>query len=170
MRGLFWVCAISIAMLNSPWVYASSKTPGKVIAGWVEKVGFGDEGAIIKAKLDTGAKTSSIHAENIEKFKKDDDHWVRFTLMLEDKKGKLHEIAMEAPRSRRVKIKNHDGDHERRVVVDLDFCFDGRQHTAEFTLANRSEYIYSVLLGREFLKGVAVVDPDATFLTKAACP
>ncbi len=169
MRHAFVGLTAIVFVLCSLFVQGSSKTPGKVIAGWVEKVSFGENETIVKAKLDTGAKTSSIHAEGIRKFKKEDEHWVAFTLVLEDKDGELHRLDLEAPRSRRVRIKNHDGDYDRRVVVELDFCFDGRSHVAEFTLADRTEFIYPVLLGREFLDRVAVVDPGATFLTKALC-
>ena len=69
-----------------------------------------------------------------------------------------------------MRIKNSDGNHDRRSVVELEICFDGRKHVTEFTLADRSEYIYSVLLGREFMQGIAVVDPESTFLTQAVCP
>ena len=161
--------SLVILIFCSTLANARSDTPGKVIAGWVEKIGFNNNELTTKVKLDTGAKTSSIFAKNIKKYKRDGKHWVDFTLILEDKEEKLHKIPMSAPRSRRVRIKNHDGDHDSRVVVELDFCFDGRDHSAEFTLADRSEYIYPVLLGRAFLKGVAIVDPSAIFLTQATC-
>mgnify|MGYP001323967239 FL=1 len=148
---------------------AESTTPGKVIAGWVEKISFHDNNFITKAKLDSGAKTSSIFAKDIKKYMLNDAPWVDFTLVLRGENDTHHQIPMSAPLSRRVKIKNHDGDHDRRIVVEISFCFDGRLHEAEFTLADRSEYIYPVLLGRSFLKDVAVIDPDATFLTKATC-
>lgn len=148
---------------------ASSRDPGKVIAGWVEKVTFNALPVAVKAKLDTGAKTSSLHATNIALFKKNNQYWVRFTLNLKDSNGKLHTVQLEKPRSRKVKIKNHDGEHDRRPVVTLNFCFDGRQHSTDFTLTDRAEYIYPVLLGRTFLQGIAVVDPDSTFLTQASC-
>lgn len=148
---------------------ADSSTPGKVIAGWVEKISFHDNSLTTKAKLDSGAKTSSIFAKDIKKYKFKGENWVDFTLVLHDEDDIRHQIPMSTPRARRVKIKNHDGDHDRRIVVELSFCFDGRHHKAEFTLADRSEYIYPVLLGRSFLKEVAIIDPDATFLTKATC-
>ena len=66
-------------------------------------------------------------------------------------------------------IKNYDGVHDQRYVVDLDICFNGRKYLTEFTLADRSEYIYDVLLGRQFLKKVAIIDPNSTFLTLATC-
>lgn len=167
----YWVKSVSILFLlfSASIALADSASPGKVIAGWVEKISFTHHDLAVKVKLDTGAKTSSIFAKDIKNYKRDGDNWVDFTLVLQDDNDKIHTTAMSAPRSRRVRIKNHDGDHDRRVVVEIPFCFDGRMHEAEFTLADRSEYIYPVLLGRSFLEKVAVVDPDATFLTKASC-
>jgi len=147
--------------------YASSNTPGKVISGWVEKVVI--QGGIVKAKLDTGAKTSSIHAENIRYYKKQNKRRVSFEFVYTDAANNLQRVLMDRPVVRKTKIKTQDSQHERRGVISLDFCFDGRQQTAQFTLSDRSDYIYPVLLGRRFLKTVAVVDPDAEFLTLAAC-
>ncbi|MGI9227551.1 MAG: ATP-dependent zinc protease family protein [Gammaproteobacteria bacterium] len=150
-------------------VILSSKEPAKVIAGWVENVRIENQNYKVKAKLDTGAKTSSIHATNIESFKKNEEKWVRFTLSLADSKENRHKIDIEKPRSRKTSIKNHDGSPDKRYVVDLQICFNGRTFTTEFTLADRSEYIYDVLLGRQFLKNVTIIDPDETFLTLAEC-
>ena len=169
MKVLQGLCA-AILLLAAPLTHGSSQDPGKVIAGWIEKISLVEQPLILKAELDTGAKTSSIHAINVEQFKKNDDRWVRFDLLLTDENDKQHTIHMETPKARRVRIKNTDGDHDRRAVVELEICFDGRKHVTEFTLADRSEYIYDVLLGREFLQGVAVVDPENTFLTQASCP
>ncbi len=146
-----------------------AKEPARVIAGWVEKVRINGHDFAVKAKLDTGARTSSIHANNIKSFKKDGERWVKFTLILKDSKDNLHEIELEKPRSRRTNIKNHDGEHDKRHVVDLEVCFNGRKYTTEFTLADRQEYIYDILLGRQFLKKVAIVDSKSIFLTTAKC-
>ncbi len=154
--------------LSVPYIYA--KQPARIIAGWVEKVRIENQDYDVKAKLDTGAKTSSIYATNVEPFKKDGKRWARFTLHLTDSKGTKHKLNLERPRARKANIKNHDGNHDKRYVVELDICFNGRKYTSEFTLADRSEYIYAVLLGRQFLKTTAIVDPDKTFLTLSACP
>ena len=169
MKVLQGLCA-AILLLAAPLSQGSSQDPGKVIAGWIEKISLVEQPLTIKAKLDTGAKTSSIHAINVEQFKNNDERWVRFDLLLKDENDKQHTIHMETPKARRVRIKNTDGDHDRRAVVELEICFDGRKHVTEFTLANRAEYIYDVLLGREFLQGIAVIDPENTFLTQAGCP
>tara|TARA_R100000687_G_C6447165_1_gene163403 strand:+ start:264 stop:809 length:546 start_codon:yes stop_codon:yes gene_type:complete len=165
--------AISAALITgllalSPVVSAEKdqEKPGKVIAGWVEKIILLDNGdEPIKAKLDSGAKTSSLHASKIEKFQRDGDDWVRFTFV--DKQGE--ETEFERPEVRGVKIKDLDGGFDRRPVVEMDICFDGRLRTTQFTLADREGFVYRILLGRRFLAGVAVIDSEATYLTKEHC-
>lgn len=102
------VLLILLLVFGSNSAIASSKTPGKVVAGYIEKVVIENQKFSTKAKLDTGAKTSSIYAENIEKFKVGKERWVRFTLVLDDVKNIKHKITLERKRARRVKIKNHD--------------------------------------------------------------
>lgn len=169
MKVLHGLCA-ALLLLAAPLSQGSSQDPGKIIAGWIEKICLVEQSLILKAKLDTGARTSSIHAINVEQFKKNDKDRVRFDLLLTGVNDKQHTIHMERPRARRVRIKNNVGDSDRRVVVELEICFDGRKYTTEFTLANRAEYNYDILLGREFLQGIAVIDPENTFLTQAGCP
>lgn len=171
---MIWVLGLACLALSAPaTLYASSKTPGKVIAGWVEKITLPNASSSkltpIKAKLDTGAETSSIHAEDIKTFRRGGKRWVEFTLVLRDSSDKILRIAMKKANQRRIKIKNRDGSHDRRPIVELDICFDGRTHSTQFSLADRSEFIYPILLGRKFLEGIAVVDPQATFLTLANC-
>lgn len=145
---------------------AEKDQPGKVIAGWVERVTVLDiRDNPIKAKLDSGANTSSIHAIDIKKFERDGDDWVRFKFV--DKDGDSKE--MERPQVRGVKIKDLDGGADHRPVIELDMCFDGRIHKTQFTLSDRSGFNYRILLGRRFLGDVAVIDPGTTFLTKEHC-
>lgn len=157
------------ALVFSASVMASSNTPGKVIAGWVEKVTVVSADSVTKAKLDTGAKTSSIYAVNVENFERNGKRWTRFDLVVTDADDKEKIVSLERKRVRKVRIKGEGDDYDRRSVVMLPICFDGRRYDVEFTLADRRNYIYPVLLGREFLKGRVVVDSEATFLTKAAC-
>ncbi len=161
--------AILLAVICIYSTTISGKDPAIVIAGWVENVRIENQDFEIKAKLDTGAQTSSIHATNIEPFKKDGKRWVRFTLLLVDNKDNNHVLNIEKPRLRKANIKNNDGEHDKRYVVELLVCFNGREFITEFTLANRTEYIYDILLGRQFLKKAAIVDSNRTFLTLAKC-
>lgn len=163
------VLVLFIGMLGCiPSLYADS-TSATILAGWVERISI-DQTHSLKAKLDSGALTSSIHAVNIKTFKKKKKTWVSFDLEFTNAKGELETVSFEKPKERGVKIKDHDDPSSRRVVVLLDFCFDGRLHEAEFTLADRSNFIYPVLLGRRFLREVAIVDSNQTFLTQEGCP
>ena len=166
-NSLFSILLIFTLVLVSNQIWA--KEPARVISGWVEKIRINGHDFEVKAKLDTGARTSSIHAKDIKSYKKDDERWVKFTLVLKDSKDNIHQIQVDKPRSRRTNIKNHDGDHDKRHVVDFEICFNGKVYTTEFTLADRTEYIYDILLGRQFLKKIAIVDPNKIFLTTAKC-
>lgn len=141
----------------------------KVIAGWTEIVQLPGQDFAVKAKLDTGARTSSIYAVDIEPLARDDQPWVRFTLVLKDTEGDVHRLTLERPLIREVRIRTHDGDEDDRAVVSLNLCFNGAVYETEFSLKRRSGFNYPVLLGRRFLKQVALVDSDHTFLTRRGC-
>lgn len=147
----------------------SGQQNGKVTAGWVEKVSLSDKSFQVRAKLDTGAKTSSINAIDIEPIIKDGKRWVRFTLVLEDTKSEIRKITMQQPVVRRVRIKEHHEKHDKRSVVKLPLCFAGNIHQVEFSLKNRAGFNYPVLLGRKFLRETILVDSEHTFLTEPNC-
>lgn len=166
-KSVFRMSGLLLGALLAANALAASDDPGKVIAGYVEKITIKDTGRVVKAKLDSGAATSSIHARVIKKFKKGGKRYIRFELLPDiTESAKPHILVRE--RVRKVRIKDNSGG-EPRYVVKLEFCFNGRLEEAEFTLAEREKYIYPVLLGREFLAGVALIDPDVSFLTQANC-
>jgi hypothetical protein len=148
---------------------AETREAGKQIAGWVERITLLPSRTLALAKLDTGAKTSSIHAEDIERFERGGRAFVRYTLVVKESKTAVHRLERESPVVRKVYIKDHDKQSDARPVVELEFCMNGRRHSARFSLVDRSAFLYSVLLGREFLAGAYVVDPETTFLTGASC-
>lgn len=141
----------------------------RVLAGWVEKIILKAGDDAVKAKLDTGAKTSSINALNIKRFEREGDEWVRFTLKYNNVDDASRSIDMERPVYRNLRIKEHEGENDRRAVVKLDFCFSGQWHTAQFSLVNRSRFVYPVLLGRRFLRKATIIDPLQTFITQPTC-
>lgn len=166
MRRLARICG-AIALLQFTAAQAGT---GKVIAGWLENVQLAvATDHPVKAKLDSGAKTSSINARNIEPFTRDGADWVRFELVLEGADDSIRTIAMEQPVARFVRIKRHGGQPHRRAVVNLDFCFSGRWWRTEFSLVDRNKFHYPVLLGRRFLAGTAVIDSGETFVTEPDC-
>lgn len=131
-----------------------------VVMGWLEGVFLKPWNLRLTAKLDTGAKTSSLNAENIQRFNRDGNEWVRFSVSEDDDAPPL---VIERPLVRTVYIKEHRKDASKREVVSLAICKNGRTYETEFTLVDRSNFNYPVLLGRSFLKSVALVDPSQTF-------
>lgn len=124
----------------------------------------------IEAKLDTGAETSSLGAENITIFSKEGEDRVRFTPQVKDAPE------MELPLSRHSRIKQRTGDTGdstsiRRPVVILDICFDGAKHEMEVNLTDRSRFSSPLLIGSDALVGFgAVVDPSLSGQARVVCP
>lgn len=136
------------------------------IFGWVERVEVMDGQLSLKAKLDTGAATSSLDATDIERFRKDGKRWVRFTITDPESDEK---IELERPLVRNVRIIRHSGNHQRRAVVELPLCFGPFYREVEFSLIDRSNFIYPVLLGRSALEGHALIDSGETFINYPDC-
>ena len=133
------------------------------VYGWREKVRIGDMADLMVAKLDSGATTSSLHAENQQIFEKDGKKWVKFVLTDPNQKdAKRYE--MEAPLTRTVAIKEPGGASERRNVVRLNFQIGERSIKAEFTLNNRHNMSCPVLIGRTTIKSLGWIDPSRTYL------
>lgn len=164
------VLASFLALPLADAVAAKSAPKERVVMGWLEYVVIEPWGLTLKAKLDSGAKTSSMHAQNIELFRRNGDMWVRFRLESQAKKeSDRHTFMMERPLVREVRIKAHGGKLVSRPVVTMDFCLNGSTHEAQFTLTDRGNFLYPVLLGRRFLEDVAVIDPGVTYLATSVC-
>ncbi|MFO7288222.1 MAG: ATP-dependent zinc protease [Gammaproteobacteria bacterium] len=167
MRKSFLV--VLAALLGTPAAsLAGAQEDFRVLEvfGWVERVKLLDGKLSVKAKLDTGAATSSLDASNIERFKRGGRSWVRF-LVTDPATGETLEI--EKPVVRNVRIIRHDDESQRRPVVKLDVCFGPFLREVEFSLVDRSNFIYPVLLGRNALENFALVDAGATFLNYPSC-
>jgi len=157
---------------SSSTVFAASGNQ-LTIAGWLETVILSPWQTRLRAKLDSGAKTSSIHAENVKAFTRDGQQWVSFNLP-QGKRAKADEIQrVEMPIIRDVMIKRHDMPPATRYVVEMGFCLNQRYYTTEFTLADRQNFNYPILLGRHFLNKTILVDSSDSFLhrtrKKASC-
>jgi len=132
-----------------------------ITAGWLEEILLQPWNIKLRAKLDTGAKTSSLHAVDIERFDRDGTHWVKFRTIASSNKNEL--MPMEAPLVRDVKIKDHKRKSSTRPVVEMTFCLADQIYTSEFSLVDRSKFNYPVLLGRLMLQQGIIVDPALTF-------
>lgn len=171
------LCLIFLLALFRPGSAALPETASdrRDVLGWVEWITIEPWGFKVKARLDTGALTASMHAEDIVRFVRDNKAWVRFVLELQDgldKDGNRIDpkIEVELPVERDALIKQHDGRLDRRPVVVMTYCLNRQRLLAEFSLKDRSELNYPVLLGRSALQDIALVDPAEAFLGAEGCP
>ncbi len=134
--------------------------------GFIEDVYVGKLRLEMKGKLDTGADSSSVYARDVEIYKKSKrDNWVRFRLVGKD--GRTIRYDQNVIRFALIKLKK--GGTVRRPVIHLPICVGGVQGLAEVNLANREEFDYDFLVGREFLASRVVVDAGQTFIAEESC-
>ena len=139
--------------------------------GWLEWAWLEPGHARLKAKLDTGARTSSLHALAIERFARDGRDWVRFEVPLAPRSPRAGStLRLERPLLREARIKTHGGGAVARPVVEIALCVGGLAFTTPVTLTDRSRFNYPLLLGRRALAGRAQVDAAQKFLHDDGCP
>lgn len=138
----------------------------RYVFGWVEWVCVLPQRVQIKAKLDSGARTSSMNAQDLTEFERDGDDWVRFKIE-HPESGEMVDI--ERPVSRWLRIVQHGDDPQRRPVVKMEVKLGEIHQEVEFSLADRSNFVYQILIGRNYLKGLGLIDSDETFLAGHPC-
>jgi hypothetical protein len=137
-----------------------------IILGWVESVYLTDPGFELKAKLDSGAETSSLDARIIKKFRQNGKRWLRFALT-DPASGE--EFVLVRERIRTIGVVQHDGSNQVRPTVMMQVCVADRLVDIEVSLVDRGEFNYRLLLGRRALKSFALIDPGNTYLTRPRC-
>lgn len=134
------------------------------VIGWREWVSLPDLGIdAIKAKVDTGARTSAIHAIDIVTFQRRGVDRVRFRVHPIQRESRKT-IETEAEMIDRREIKSSVGHVTERPVISTTIELKGRSWEIELTLVGRDEMGFRMLLGREAIRGQFVVDPGASFL------
>jgi len=151
---------------RAPNVEASryvQQTPSHLILGWQEWLALPELGLpALKAKIDTGAKTSALHTHAIEAFGTSARPMVRFTVRPDPKCAEL-EIAVAAPVIDRREVVSSNGERELRFVISTRVQMGAHTWPIEVTLTNRETMTYRMLLGRQAIRPNVLVDPDATF-------
>ncbi|TXD35569.1 ATP-dependent zinc protease [Lujinxingia vulgaris] len=138
------------------------------IIGWREWVGLPELGlGRIKAKIDTGARTSALHAENIELFERDGEPWVRFEVRPHQRSARDGAVAEYPLHDRRV-VRSSSGHEEFRVVIRPVVEVLGQRYAIDLTLTDRKAMGFRMLLGRHAVRGRFLVDPAASFLGESS--
>jgi len=136
---------------------------GRRIAGWREWVGLPALGVTqIKAKLDTGARTSALHAFDMETFWRDEELWVRFSVhpfQRDDKKVIACESAVVGIRT----VTNPGGRRQKRLLIRTDMMLGDETWPIDLSLTDRDEMGFRLLIGRTAMHGNLIVDPDRSY-------
>lgn len=143
---------------NGPPAFATDK----LLVGGIEKVRLTPPGRLFHARVDTGATTSSLDARDITTFERNGSPWVRFKIK-DPEQDTLYEL--EKPVARRVRILQAGSDEaDRRPVVKLQIQVGPVALIEEFTLVDRTHLDYQVLIGRNILRDLMVVDVARKFV------
>lgn len=139
------------------------KFRSKSIIGWREWCAFPDLGLPeVLAKIDTGAKTSSLHAFKINLFERDGQEWARFKVH-PVQRHRHPEISCEAPIVDERSVTSSNGKAESRLVVLTSITLGLVTYKTELTLTNRDEMGFRLLIGRQSLCKRFVVDPALSY-------
>ena len=142
----------------------------KVIVGWIEKGLLLPEQTAVKIKVDSGALTSSMHAINIERFRRDGKRWVRYDVEVKDAdSGEPVTMQFERPLYRQITVRGAGGE-DFRPEVKMRMCIGNRVYEEQFSFRDRSDMTYPVLLGRRTIEHIGLIDVSSTFLLPLDCP
>ncbi len=144
------------------------KPTGKIKSGSEKLTIFGEAEYItikpdnirLKARIDTGATTSSIHAAQIKLFERDGKKWVKFNLV----RSNGQKVPMKRRVIRTIEVKRHGTDQQSRPVVNLDIAMGSIKKRTQFSLTDRSQFKFPVLIGRSLLKNTAIVDVNRSYV------
>jgi hypothetical protein len=174
LAGMALFLAVSshvLAQPEIPIVDAVPAAPEKIVLGWLENIRVMPTRTLLRAKLDSGARTSTIHAEDIEYSEYAGQTWVKFSILKDHDNPETERNYYELPLQKHINIKlRHTPERDERPVVMLDICLAGTIYQVPFSLTKRSDFNYPVLLGREFIQEYFLIDPSKTYSRRTRCP
>ena len=142
-----------------------NQASNKIIIGNLESCSLPELGINeMQIRVDTGAKTSSLHVDNITKFKKGGKPWVKFDLH-PDVYNVDSIVACSSPIHDIRRIKSSNGTAEQSYVIKTQMSLAGLRWDIEITLTDRSDMTYLMLFGRQGMGDKFLVDPSEAYLT-----
>lgn len=128
----------------------------KMLVGQLEQVWLQNLELALPARIDTGAETASLDAREIELFERNSEKWVRFEIV-HPQRGEPIQLERKLTRMALI-VQASSSEPERRPVIKLGITLGHISQSAEFTLSNRSHLDYQMLIGRNILQDVMIVD------------
>jgi len=133
-----------------------------LILGWRERVALPRFGiASLKAKLDSGARSSALHVETLEALDRDGETWLRFVLRVG--RRRIRHVQCEARAHDRRAVTDSSGNVTERWFIETDVALAGLHFRAEISLTDRRDMLFPMLLGRSALAGRIIVDPARSY-------
>ena len=143
--------------------------PGTII-GWKEWIGLPDLGIpAIKAKIDTGARTSALHVFNLQEFVANGRRMVRFGIHPLQRRKDIQRFC-EAPVLERRRVKDSGGHIEKRYVIRTTAVIGSVSWPIDITLTNRDPMLFRMLLGRTAVENRFLINPGRAYLTGRSLP
>jgi hypothetical protein len=142
-----------------------TQPPAQPLLGWREWLGLPALGIdAIKAKIDTGARSSALHVEALETFHESGVLKVRFVVRVRRRGNQI--IICQAPVSDRRQVTDSGGHRSERWFIRTDIVLAGRRFSADMNLSDRRSMLFPLLVGRSTLDGRFGVDPALSY----TCP
>lgn len=137
----------------------------RTLVGWREWIHLPEllDGGWIKAKVDTGARTSALHAWDVERFGREGVDWVRFSVHPRQHDD-AHVVQAEAQLVEEREVRSSNGDVELRPVVRTTLALGVQRYGIELTLTKRDQMGFRMLLGRTAMARHLLVDPGSSYL------
>ena len=162
------------ALKKAPKIARVPRETQKLHLGWREWVAIPELGvSAVKAKVDTGARSSSLHAEDVLFFEEEGKTYVQFVLGGGKRRGKLHRAGETICRALLVDLRwitSSNGIRQRRPVIRVAVHLHEQSWPVDLTLSSRGSMGFPMLLGREAVRGRFVVDPARSYLSKEHLP
>ena len=143
----------------------SQKSQPTAIIGWKEWIALPELGIpAVKAKIDTGARTSALHVFSLEEFHTDGQRMVRFGIHPLQRRKDI-EYYCEAPILEQRRVKDSGGHYEKRYVIQAMAKLGAIAWSIDITLTNRDPMLFRMLLGRKAVENRFLINPGWAYLT-----
>ena len=133
-----------------------------ITLGWRERLALPQLGIdVLKVKLDTGARSSSLHVDTLEEFHRGDALWLRFSLHVDRRQQR--EVCCEAPALDRRVVTDTGGRRTERWFIRTELSLAGQRFSVDVNLTDRRHMLFPMLLGRTAISGRFTVDPASSY-------
>jgi hypothetical protein len=157
-------------LIHTDPIHTDPVAAARIVLGWRERLALPQLGIdLLRAKLDTGARSSSLHVDTLETFQRDGAVWLRFTVSGRHRQ-QVPAMLCEAPALDRRMVTDTGGRSAARWFIRTDVLLGGRLFPIDINLTDRRHMLFPMLLGRSALDGRFAVDPALSYTQPKPSP